>query len=246
MYKLVPILLLATFNLFSQEISFNKNSLGYFFNQPYFPEYDSIMIYNNDSNLLTIDSIYSKNGYGYHLSLDSLYSEHSFYVFIELDSLYIPIQPNDSIELFFSYPDFCPICKNRMEIASFSDTLVFYSNSASNNYSYIIVEGDGSTDVEENNFLLNDFVLYQNYPNPFNPVTRIDYYIPKATFVTINIFDLLGRQIKTLVKQEGQIGKHSVTWDGINQKNEKVPSSIYFYKLETKENKIIRKMVLIK
>ena len=246
MFKLVLIFLFTTFNFFSQEISFNKNSLGYFFNQPYFPEYDSIRVYNNSSNLLVIDSIYSKNGYGYGLNLDSLYSDDFFYVFIGLDSLYIAIEPNDSVELFFSYPDFCPICKNSLDINAFSDTLVFYSNSLFNNYSYIIVEGDGSTDVKEDNSLPNDFILYQNYPNPFNPSTKIDYYIPKTTFVSLTIYDLMGRQIRNLIEEEQINGNHSVTWDGTNDENQKVSSSIYFYKLETKENKIIRKMVFLK
>jgi Secretion system C-terminal sorting domain len=246
MYKFIIILLLTSLNLFSQEINFNKTSLGYFFNQPYFPEHDSIMIYNNGSDLLEIDSIYSRRGYGYGLNLDSLYSDKFFYVFIGLDSLYIAIEPNDSIELFFSYPDFCPICKKNLDIKAFSDTLVFYSNSISNNYSYIIVEGDGSTDVEEDELLLNDFVLYQNYPNPFNPTTKIDYYVPKTSLVSLKIYDLMGRQIKNLIEEEQIKGNHSVTWDGTNDENRKVTSSIYFYKLETRENRIIRKMVLIK
>ena len=246
MYKVFSILLLLTFNLFSQEISFSEKKLEYFFNPVYFPEYDSIVVYNSGSSLLVIDSIYSRNWYGYRLLLDSILSDQSYYVYTGYDSLYIAIESNDSIKLIFSYPDFCPICKNSLKINAFSDTLIFYSNSLINNYSYIPVEGDGSTDVKEDNISLDDFVLSQNYPNPFNPITKINYFIPKTSLVSLKIYDLMGREIKTLNEGEQINGTYSVTWDGTNDENKKVSSSIYFYKLETKENKIIRKMVLIK
>lgn len=91
-----------------------------------------------------------------------------------------------------------------------------------------------------------DFVLKQNYPNPFNPITKIEYYIPKATFVTLKIYDIMGIEIKTLVSEEKYMGKYYVIWNGRNDKDEMVSSSIYFYKLETDENKIVRKMVFLK
>lgn len=241
MYKLVSILILATFNLFSQEISFNKNSLGYYFNQPYFPEYDSIMVYNNGSNLLVIDSIYSKNEYGYKLNLDSIYSDKFFYVFIGLDSLYITIEPNDSVELFFSYPDFCPICKNSLDINAFSDTLVFYSNSVSNNYSYIIVEGDGSTDVEEDDLLLNSFILYQNYPNPFNPSTNISYQLKENGFVNLKVYNFIGETVAELVNQRQAQGNYSIAFNAAN-----LPSGIYLYKLQTDNFSDVKKMILLR
>ena len=103
------------------------------------------------------------------------------------------------------------------------------------------------TDVDdEDNILPTNVELYQNYPNPFNPTTKIDYYIPKASFVSLIIYDLMGREIKKLIEQEQFSGKHSVIWNGTNEENSKVSSSIYFYKMETAENKIIRKMLLLK
>ena len=90
------------------------------------------------------------------------------------------------------------------------------------------------------------FQLRQNYPNPFNPTTKIEFYLPKTTFVSLTIIDFIGNKIKTIVSEEKYAGKYIVIWDGTNDKNEKVSSSVYFYKLETNENKIVRKMILLK
>ncbi|MEJ2615427.1 MAG: FlgD immunoglobulin-like domain containing protein, partial [Ignavibacteriaceae bacterium] len=88
--------------------------------------------------------------------------------------------------------------------------------------------------------------LSQNYPNPFNPVTRIEYYIPVNTFVTLKIYDSMGNEIKKLVSEIKHRGKYSVTWNGTNDKNEKVSSGIYFYKLGNIEHQIIHKMIFLK
>ena len=86
-----------------------------------------------------------------------------------------------------------------------------------------------------------DYRLNQNYPNPFNPETRIEYSLKKQSFVSIEVFDILGNKIKTLVNEKMGAGKHSITFDGI-----KFPSGIYFYRLECENFLSIRKMVIIK
>jgi subtilisin-like proprotein convertase family protein len=93
----------------------------------------------------------------------------------------------------------------------------------------------------ENNQLPDKFVLYQNYPNPFNPVTVIKYSIPKANYVSLAIYDILGREIKTLVNEYRQAGTYTINWDASNY-----PSGIYFYRLNTKNFTDTKKMVLIK
>jgi hypothetical protein len=94
--------------------------------------------------------------------------------------------------------------------------------------------------------VITSYSLSQNYPNPFNPVTRIDYYIPKNSFVSLKIYDFLGNEIKTLVSEERPAGKYSAVWDGTNNRKEKVVSSVYFYSLETNSGRITRKMILLK
>ncbi len=71
-----------------------------------------------------------------------------------------------------------------------------------------------------------DYELLQNYPNPFNPTTQIDYSIPRNSFVTINIYNILGEKVATLVSSERQAGSYDVTFDG-----SKFASGIYFYRL---------------
>ena len=87
----------------------------------------------------------------------------------------------------------------------------------------------------------SELVLQQNYPNPFNPSTTIRYEIPKSTFVILSIFDLLGREITTLVNQVQNAGYHEITFNA-----KKLSSGIYIYQIKAGEFSQIRKMLLIK
>jgi len=98
----------------------------------------------------------------------------------------------------------------------------------------------GTSITNENN-LTDDYTLNQNYPNPFNPSTFIDYYIPKESFVTLKIYDNLGREVKTLVNTKLMPGNYQIKWDA--GKNN---SGIYFYRLTAGEKTITRTMILIK
>jgi hypothetical protein len=87
----------------------------------------------------------------------------------------------------------------------------------------------------------NAFYLYPNYPNPFNPSTTIQYTIPKADRVSLRIFNLQGKQVHTLIDQHQSSGNFRISFNG-----SKLPSGVYFYKLETEGHTQIRKMLLIK
>jgi len=92
-----------------------------------------------------------------------------------------------------------------------------------------------------NNGIPTKYELGQNYPNPFNPTTKIKYGLPKQSFVTLKIFDMLGREIKTLVNEQLQAGEY------INEFNASdLPSGTYFYRLQTNNFTETKKMVLIK
>lgn len=86
----------------------------------------------------------------------------------------------------------------------------------------------------------------QNYPNPFNPVTTIDYYLPSAGKVSLKIFDLSGGLITTLIDRYEEAGEKSVTWNGMNTSGEQVASGVYFFKLETGTESIVKKTVLLR
>jgi hypothetical protein len=83
--------------------------------------------------------------------------------------------------------------------------------------------------------------ISQNFPNPFNPVTKIIYQLPHAVFVTIKVYDILGREVSTLVNEEKMAGSCEVKFDGSN-----LPSGIYYYQMKTERYSFTGKMVLLK
>ncbi len=98
------------------------------------------------------------------------------------------------------------------------------------------------TDVKENyKHIINEFVLYQNYPNPFNPTTTINYALLKPGFVAIKLYDVMGREIKTLLSEEKSRGSYSLQFDASN-----LSSGIYFYKMIANGFIQTKKMILLK
>lgn len=95
-------------------------------------------------------------------------------------------------------------------------------------------------DVSESGYPIS-YKLNQNYPNPFNSVTNIIYTVPKQSFVTIKIYDILGREISTLVNKLINEGTYRITFESKN-----LPSGIYFYTLRTKDFMETKKMLLLK
>ena len=86
-----------------------------------------------------------------------------------------------------------------------------------------------------------EFALHQNYPNPFNPTTTISYSVPRAGFVEISIYNILGVKIETLTSEVKSAGVHSVTWNASSYS-----SNVYFYRLKAGSFVSIKKMTLIK
>jgi hypothetical protein len=107
---------------------------------------------------------------------------------------------------------------------------------------------DGVLDINDSRPLVlpEKIHLYQNSPNPFNPSTNIIFSIETSTFVKLEIFNLIGQNITTLVNQALKAGSHEVAWDGVNSDNNQMPSGIYFYRLTVGEASAIRKMVLLR
>lgn len=90
------------------------------------------------------------------------------------------------------------------------------------------------------------FILEQNYPNPFNPETRIVYQIPRGTKVTVKIYNILGKEIRTLVNKSQSLGRHEVVWDGTNNFGHPVSSGIYIYQLRAENFVAAKRMILIR
>jgi len=103
------------------------------------------------------------------------------------------------------------------------------------------------SDVERvNDEIVENYQLKQNYPNPFNPSTTIKYSIVNPGNVSIKIYDLLGRVVKTLVNEFEENGNYQVTWSGENNFGRKVNSGIYFYRIEAGLFVETKKMILMK
>ena len=101
-------------------------------------------------------------------------------------------------------------------------------------------------DLEDVLGLPEDYVLHQNYPNPFNPTTTLRYDIPEEGNVSIMVYDMMGREIRTLIKDHLPAGYHYLKWDGTNNKGSHVAAGLYIYIMQTKDHRDLKKMILLK
>ena len=110
----------------------------------------------------------------------------------------------------------------------------------------VISLGISSPNQEISSQLPEQFALHYNYPNPFNPSTTISYDLPEQAQVTLSIYDLLGKKIKTLVNQSQDAGKNIVVWDGTDNLGRQVSGGVYLYQIQAGEFTQTRKMLLLK
>ncbi len=128
------------------------------------------------------------------------------------------------------------------EIYSFIDKNV---SSGTFNYRLKQIDLDGtfkySKEVEVNINIPQKFSLSQNYPNPFNPTTKIEYHLANSGFVSLKVYDVLGSEVATLVKGNKPAGKYTIEFDA-----SKLASGVYYYRLESGSNVMIKKMILLR
>ena len=86
-----------------------------------------------------------------------------------------------------------------------------------------------------------EYSLNQNFPNPFNPETHLEFGIPNLGFVSLKVYDILGKEVKTLIYEIKNPGRYKVVFDGSS-----LPSGIYYYKIESGNFSQVRKMILIR
>ncbi len=99
---------------------------------------------------------------------------------------------------------------------------------------------------EQGNDLPTEFALSQNYPNPFNPTTEIDFALPSAAHVSLDIFNVLGQKVRTLINSDMQAGYKTVVWDGADDNGSSVSSGTFFYVLKTGDKVFTKKMTMLK
>ena len=113
-----------------------------------------------------------------------------------------------------------------------------YKGSAVSDYSN---EASFATDVKEEEGIPTEYSISQNYPNPFNPTTKIKFALPKTALTKIIIYDLIGREVQTLINKELEAGYHEISIDANN-----LTSGVYFYRVQSGDFIQTKKMILMK
>jgi hypothetical protein len=113
---------------------------------------------------------------------------------------------------------------------------------ADNKNSSIFIDPNIPTDVDDDHSNLpSQFALGQNYPNPFNPETVIPFSLAKRAQVKLDVFNVLGQHVITLLDEQLPAGTHSVRFDGASR-----ASGVYFYRLTLDDRQLVKKMVMVK
>jgi hypothetical protein len=134
-------------------------------------------------------------------------------------------------------------------------TVVDYKGAKGSNTPWLLYRGNtyrtgfyGDNTTTNSDIPVSDYTtaMKQNYPNPFNPDTRIDFSLKEDASVVLEVFNIKGQRVTTLVNEDLPAGNHSVVWRGTNSENRSVASGIYFYRLVSPEKTITKKMLLVK
>jgi len=147
---------------------------------------------------------------------------------------------------YWSSTQYDPVYAHVLELDYSHNDILIYANGKAAAFSLRCLKGEGTTGIYENTDLKDipeEFSLSQNYPNPFNPSTVIRYQLPETGYVTLKVYDMLGREVATLVDEFKQPGSYNSTFSIINSL---LPSGIYFYQLKAGEFVGTKKFVLMK
>lgn len=128
--------------------------------------------------------------------------------------------------------------KNGYNLPSNQTAQINYSNQTTLNFT---LEPEGVTQINGSDIVISDYALFQNYPNPFNPTTTISFQLPEAGKVALKVYNILGKEVATLINGNKDAGKHSITFDA-----SALSSGVYFYKLEANNFVSTKKLILMK
>jgi hypothetical protein len=221
------------------------------------PESDSVRYLPNSG----IADIFQGSHVGYKLLSDQLSSLKAFeyYDGYEIDLNFYSWLTHGMIDTFFTSNDADTAIDNGaviitsqapVSLAPDDSIIVYYALAFGNNLNEMVSNINNAelkyiliTSVNDEKPVIADHIeLYQNYPNPFNPSTNIEFHLPQnLQFVKLNVYDILGREISTIVSDHLPGGYHKYRWDGRD-----LSSGIYFYKITAGSFTDIKKMVLLK
>ena len=150
---------------------------------------------------------------------------------------YVFIPPDSTISYHHTHTDFISI-GNHILIGEFF------------HYPYNWITDPISISIDQVGSDFSDFQLkvnqISNYPNPFNPTTTINYSLKENSKVELDIYNIKGQKVKSLVNEVLPAGEYSVIWDGRDSNDKRVSSGIYFYKLKAGDFQRVRKMILLR
>jgi len=135
-----------------------------------------------------------------------------------------------------------------LQVGSYSGWISLVSNDPSKDTLDVVVRGVavGPSGLEDGEVLIGSYAVHQNYPNPFNPVTTIYYQLPRRSEVSLEVYNLLGQKVRTLVKADQEAGRYRAVWDARNDAGTLLGSGIYIYRFRAGNYSRVMKMILLK
>ena len=170
-----------------------------------------------------------------------------YQVVVDLQDLALTVRPGHRLRVIVGsslYPHFALNLNNGGAMYVAGDTLVVRNtiHRSSGAPSYVLLASSLPSSVTHHTEALPVTpMLEQNYPNPFNPSTTIRFSIPKSSHTQLRVYDLLGREVQTLVDEELAAGLHKTVLDA-----SRYPAGVYFYRIQSGTDEQVKKMMLIK
>ncbi len=180
------------------------------------------------THFVKTDTLKATNGSSFPLIIDSVYTSTKWF---SVKSVHDTLRAGDTLKLLISFtPD---------SSKAYSDTLHIMSNSIA---SSTPLSGSGIiTAVSQNVGTPKSYAISQNYPNPFNPSTMISYQLPMNSYVTLKVYDVLGREVATLINGKQSAGYYKTSFNA-----QRLTSGVYFYRLQAGNYSKTMKLLLLK
>jgi hypothetical protein len=115
-----------------------------------------------------------------------------------------------------------------------------------NNNGYPFLRNQPTVDNQEDEIEISQHLNINNFPNPFNPTTIISFELPNDSNVRLEVFNVKGQKLKTLISELLPAGSHSIEWNGKDNSGKNVGSGVYFYKFQSDSTNQVRKMLMLK
>jgi len=157
--------------------------------------------------------------------------------------LYILMEENDKVVLFLNPAN--PLAEGTNYVVTVTGVRDIEGNEIAENNTASFV-GVANTGIHADDAMPKVFALHKNYPNPFNPITTINYDLPKEANVRIVIYDLMGREVRTLVNTHQRAGYQTIHWNALDNSGRQVSSGYYFYVMDSDNFHKTQKMLLLK